>query len=123
LHQAVISSPSEDRIRENRRGQELVNNYGFRKLPVKRSVSSAGGFRVLVYNANRASRPCRDPDERWVSSAIFASKKRHRHRPPALGFSLKSLNSHLFTGATFFSGWIWRESGLFFFQAGRHTQL
>jgi hypothetical protein len=67
-------------------GQELVNNYGFRKLPVNDPYQAPVGS-VLVYNANRAAGhvELRTKDG-FVSD--FLSKKPSRR--PLLGVFVKS---------------------------------
>ena len=53
LASGVISSrPTTEYAKQA--GQELVNNYGFRKLPVNDPYQAPVGS-VLVYNANRAA--------------------------------------------------------------------
>ena len=56
-------------------GQELVSNYGFRKLAVNDPYQAPVGS-VLVYNASRAAGHVEYPDERWVCQR-FSPPKRH----------------------------------------------
>src|SRR5205814_9165562 len=67
-------------------GQELVNNYGFRKLPVTDPYQAPVGS-VLVYNANRAAGHVEiRTNDGFVSD--FRSKTPSRR--PLLGIFVKS---------------------------------
>src|SRR2546430_2813961 len=50
-------------------GQELVNNYGFRQLPVDDPYQAPVGS-VLVYNANRAAGHVEIRAKDWVVSGF-----------------------------------------------------
>ena len=67
-------------------GQELVNNYGFRKLPVNDPYQAPVGS-VLVYNANRAAGHVEIRTEDGFASD-FLSKTPSRR--PLLGVFVKS---------------------------------
>jgi hypothetical protein len=67
-------------------GQELVNNYGFRKLPVNDPYQAPVGS-VLVYNANRAAGHVEIRTKDGFVSDFRSKTPSHR---PLLGIFVKS---------------------------------
>ena len=67
-------------------GQELVNNYGFRKLPVNDPYQAPVGS-VLVYNANRAAGHV---EIRTKDGFVSDFRSKTPSRRPLLGIFVKS---------------------------------
>ena len=70
-------------------GQELVNNYGFQKLPVNDPYQAPVGS-VLVYNANRAAGHV---EIRTKDGFVSDFRSKTPSRRPLLGIFVKSLTA------------------------------
>ena len=81
---AISSRPKTEYAKQA--GQELVNNYGFRKLPVNDPYQAPVGS-VLVYNANRAAGHVEIRTKDGFVSDFRSKTPSHR---PLLGVFVKS---------------------------------
>jgi hypothetical protein len=81
---AISSRPKTEYAKQA--GQELVNNYGFRKLPVNDPYQAPVGS-VLVYNANRAAGHVEIRTKDGFVSDFRSKTPSHR---PLLGIFVKS---------------------------------
>lgn len=81
---AISSRPKTEYAKQA--GQELVNNYGFRKLPVNDPYQAPVGS-VLVYNANRAAGHV---EIRTKDGFVSDFRSKTPSRRPLLGVFVKS---------------------------------